>query len=141
MDSDTDDSLMDLDETEGNAQLTKESDDESVLSYTSQPHPSTPAPMVPSSEPVTPGAVSSSEELEEEKPKKKTVESAIFKALKISEEEKKLGKMTGSGLLKYFSRGTEEDRAAYFQREDEKAAAIRSQDEAYRKHLDAKKKL
>jgi hypothetical protein len=140
MDSDTDDSLMDLDETEENAQLTNnESDDESVLSYTSQPHPSTPAPMVPSSEPVTPGVVLSSEE--EENPKKKTIESAIFKALKISEEEKKLGEMMGSGLLKYFSRGTEEDRAAYFQREDEKATAIRSQDKAYRKHLDAKKNL
>ena len=117
-------SLMDLDEAK-NFQMTGdyndgESDDESVLSYTSQSHPSTP---VPSSEPVTPGAVlpisssssniimafSSTGDLEKEKPKKKTVTSAISRALKISEEEKKQGKKMQSGLLKYFSKGTEDN--------------------------------
>ena len=157
-DSDTDDSLIDLDETEENVQLTSnnsESDDESTLSYTSQPYrdPSTPTPTEPSSRPVTPGAISlmassssnsitaSSSSGENERPKKKTVESAISRALRESEEEKKLGKKTGSGLLKFFSKGTAEDRAAYFRREDEKAAAMRSQEKAYEKHQHAKKRL
>lgn len=151
MNSDDFTSLMDLDEadSEGNVQMTgdnKGSDDE--FSYTSQSQ--SPTPPV-SSEPA--GAVSPmsstscnvvtafSSSGETEKPKKKTVISAISKAIKISEEEKDLGKKVQSGLLKFFSKGTEEDRAAYFRREDDKAAAIRSQDEAYRKHQDARKKL
>lgn len=147
--------MMDLDETKVNVQLTcenNESDDESMLSYTSQPAL---APMVLSSEPVAPDTVlletssssnaqaitASSSSGEKEKPIKKTIMSAISRALKKSEEEKKMGKEMESGLLKLFSKGTAEDRAAYFQREDEKAAAIRSQDDAYRKHEHAKKKL
>lgn len=120
---------MDLDDAEENIQMTGDnegSDDESVLSYTSQSQFSTP---VPSSEPagaVSPMSTSSSNVIiafsessngEKEKPKKMTVTSAISRALKISAEEKK------------------------FRREDDRAAAIRSQDEAYRKHQDAKKKL
>ena len=62
---------------------------------------------------------------EKVKPAKKIVTSAIRSALKISAEEKKLGK-TQSGLLKFFSKGTEDDKTAYFWREDDKAAAMQS---------------
>jgi hypothetical protein len=152
MDSDTDNSLMDLDEAEENTQRTGEneqSDDESILSYTSYYSPSlTPVPSSKPAGAVSPKSSSSSIVVtafsssgDKEKPKKKTVMSAISRALKISEEEKKLGEKPQNGLLKFFSKGTEEDRAAYFRREDEKAAAVQSQAEAYRKHQDAKKKL
>ena len=119
---------MDLDEAEhvqsGDNKESDYSDDdsESVLSYMSQSHPSIP---IPPSEPVTLNAVSPmsssfsnvimafSSSGEKEKPKKETITSAISRALNISAKEKKLGKKTPSRLLKFFSKETKDDRAAY----------------------------
>jgi hypothetical protein len=146
MDSDTDNALMDLDEVKENGQneeLSDDSDTSSVLSYTSQSHPSTPmavSPMLSSSSLEANIITASSPIGEKEKPTKKIVMSAIRNAIKVSAEAKKLGK-TQTGLLKFFSKGTEDDNMAYFRREDDKAAAMTSQDEAYRKHHEMKKKL
>lgn len=61
----------------------------------------------------------------------------ISRALKESEEEKKLGKRQGVDCSIFLGGGTEEDSAACFWREDEKIVAMRSQDEAYKKHQHA----
>jgi hypothetical protein len=76
---------------------------------------------------------------EPKKVKKKTT-SAIRHALELSTEAEN-GQSAKHGLLKYFSKGTQEDRKAYFLREDERSNEARLQEEVSAKNVEAKKKV
>jgi hypothetical protein len=58
---------------------------------------------------------------EKKKSKLKTITSAIRNAFELSKETKDLCQEPRFGLLKFFSKGTAEDKMAYFAREDERA--------------------
>ena len=74
---------------------------------------------------------------DKKKPKLKVVASAIQNALSKAAD----GESSKNGLLAYFSKGTAEDRANFFAREDERFEQTRSQSIADTKDMDAKKKL
>jgi hypothetical protein len=71
---------------------------------------------------------------------KKTITSAIRNALELSTEAKN-GQSTKNGLLKYFSKGTQEDKNAYFLREDERSNEARLQAEVKAKCVKALKRV
>ena len=73
----------------------------------------------------------------EPKKVKKKVTSAIRHALETSTD----GQSAKHGLLKYFSKGTQEDRDAYFLREDERSNESRLQAVVDAKNVEAKKKV
>lgn len=60
------------------------------------------------------------------KPKLRKVVSAIHSAFVVAKEAKALGKYSKFGLLKFFLRGTADDKKAYFDREDEQAETMQS---------------
>ena len=118
----------------GLARTMEESTSENGGEIASNPTPSSPSlshPITPLSRPVTPPtqiASSSKRTLtpegspqghEKKKSKLKTITSAIWNAFELSKETKDLGQEPKFGLLKFFSKGTAEDKKAYFAREDE----------------------
>ena len=76
----------------------------------------------------------------EPKKVKKKITSAIRHALEISAEAEN-GQRSKHGLLKYFSKGTQEDRDAYFLREDERSNEARLQAEVNAKNVEAHRKV
>jgi hypothetical protein len=59
----------------------------------------------------------------------------------VSKESKDLGQEPKFGLLKFFSKGTAEDKKAYFAREDERAENTRSLNNFEAQNLHVEKKL
>jgi hypothetical protein len=78
---------------------------------------------------------------EKKKPKLKTVSSAIRNAFEMSQEAEDLGQEPKFGLLKFFSKGTVEDKKAYFEREDERAKNARSLNNFEEQNVMMEKKL
>ena len=76
----------------------------------------------------------------EPKKVKKKITSAIRHALEISAEAENRQR-SKHGLLKYFSKGTQEDRDAYFLREDERSNEARLQAEVNAKNVEAHRKV
>lgn len=131
----------------------------SIYVPSSEPTPP-PSPSAPLSRPTTPSYSSSpppQSELEptevptgskrnqntpspELKKVKRQVTSAIRHALELSTEAKD-GQSAKHGLLNYFSKGTQEDRKAYFLREDERSNEARLQAVVNAKDLDARKRV
>src|SRR6266545_7682112 len=56
------------------------------------------------------------------RPKLKKITSAIRNAFQVAKEAKDLSEESKFGLLNIFSRGTAQDKRAYFEREDKRAA-------------------
>ncbi|KIJ90294.1 hypothetical protein K443DRAFT_15356 [Laccaria amethystina LaAM-08-1] len=83
----------------------------------------------------------SSPDHEKKKPKLKTVSSAIQNAFEMSQEAEDLGQEPKFGLLKFFSKGTVEDKKAYFEREDERAKNARSLNNFEEQNVMMEKKL
>jgi hypothetical protein len=94
--------------------------------------PSLSHPITPLSCPVTPPTqiASSSKRMltpegspqgHEKKLKLKKITSTIRDVFKLSKERKDLGQEPKFGLIKFFSKGTAEDKKAYFARENEQA--------------------
>jgi hypothetical protein len=78
----------------------------------------------------------------EPKKVKRKVTSAIRQALELSTAgEAENGQSAKRGLLNYFSKGTEEDRKAYFSREDERSNEARLQAGVNAKDLKARKRV
>ena len=71
---------------------------------------------------------------------KKKINSAIRNALELSTKAKN-GQSTKQGLLKYFLKGTQEDKKAYFLREDERSNEARLQAEVKAKDVKAWKRV
>ncbi len=111
-------------------------------------HPATPpqassskktlTPVTATSRPATPPQASSSKRTltpeslpraDPKKPKLKRIVSAIRNALDIEKDTGDLGEESKSSLLRFFSKGTANDKKAYFAREDERAANTRSVDD------------
>ena len=65
----------------------------------------------------------------DKKPRLKKIVSAIRNAFDMEKEAKDLGDESKFGLLKFFSKGKAADKKAYFAREDERAANMRSGDD------------
>ena len=120
----------------GLARTMEESASENEEEMASNFTPSSPSlsrAITPLSRPVTPPTqiASSSKRMltpegsprghEKKKSKLKTITSAIRNAFELSKETKDLGQEPKFGLLKFFSKGTAEDKKAYFAREDERA--------------------
>lgn len=121
--------------------------------------PPSPSPCAPLSRPTTPpGSPPPQSELEPEEvptgskrnhrspspePKKvkKQITSAIRHALELSTAEVGNGQGTKHGLLKYFLKGTEEDRKAYFLRENELYNEVRLQAVVDAKNAGARKRV
>ncbi len=78
---------------------------------------------------------------EKKKLKLKTITSAIRNAFELSKETKDLGQEPKFGLLKFFSKGTVEDKMAYFAREDERAENTWSFNDVEVQNLQMEKKL
>ena len=74
------------------------------------------------------------------RPKLKKITSAIRNAFQVAKEAKDLGEESKFGLLNFFSRGTAQDKRAYFEREDERAANIQSVTDNNVKNVNADKK-
>ena len=77
----------------------------------------------------------------EPKKVKKQITSAIRHALELSTAEVGNGQGTKHGLLKYFLKGTEKDRKAYFLREDELYNEVRLQAVVDAKNAGARKRV
>ena len=60
------------------------------------------------------------------KPKLKKITSSIRNAFQVAKEAEDLGKESKFGLLNFFSKGTAQDKRAYFEREDERVANTQS---------------
>ena len=73
-------------------------------------------------------------------PPLQTVSSSIRNAFSVSKEAEDLCEEPKFGLLKFFSKGTTEDKKAYFAREDERAENTRSINGYHAKHRDMDKK-
>jgi hypothetical protein len=130
----------------------------SIYLPSSKPTPP-PSPCAPLSRPTTPpGSSPPQSEFEPEEvptgskrnhrspspePKKvkKQITSAIRHALELSTAEVGNGQGAKHGLLKYFSKGTEEDRKAYFSREDELYNEVRLQAIVDAKNAGARKRV
>jgi hypothetical protein len=118
--------------------------------------PPSPSPFAPASRPTTPpcSPPPPQSELEltdmpnqnqnsqspEPKKVKKKINSAIRNTLELSTEAEK-GQSAKHGLLKYFSKGTQEDRKAYFLREDERFNEARLQTAVNAKNAEANKRV
>jgi hypothetical protein len=75
--------------------------------------------------------------LEPKKPKK-VVTSAIRHALELSTED---GQSAKRGLLKFFSKGTQEDKMTHFTREDERSNEARLQEVVNAENVKARKRV
>jgi hypothetical protein len=77
---------------------------------------------------------------EKKKSKLKMITSTIQNALKLSKEKKDLGQEPKFGLLKFFSKGSAEDKKAYFARDNEQAENTWSLDNVEAQNLQMEKK-
>jgi hypothetical protein len=140
----------------GLARTMEESASENEDEMTSNFTPSSPSlshAITPLSRPVTPPtqiASGSKRTLtpegspqghEKKKSKLKTINPAIRNAFELSKETKDLGQEPKFGLLKFFSKGTAEDKRAYFAREDERAENTRSLNNVEVQNIQMEKKL
>ncbi len=90
------------------------------------PHPGTPPPPTASSSKRMLTPEGSPCDDAKKKPKLKKITSAIRNAFQVAKEAKDLGEESKFGLLNFFSRGTAQDKRAYFEREDERAENTQS---------------
>jgi hypothetical protein len=77
---------------------------------------------------------------EKKKSKLKTITSTIQNASELSKERKDLGQEPKFGLLKFFSKGTVEDKKAYFARENDQAENMWSLNNVEVQNLQIEKK-
>ncbi|KAF8233019.1 hypothetical protein L208DRAFT_1268982 [Tricholoma matsutake] len=82
----------------------------------------------------------SSQGHEKKKSKLKMITSTIRNVFELSKERKDLGQEPKFGLLKFFSKGTVEDKKAYFARENEQAENMQSLNNVEVQNLQMEKK-